>query len=157
MRRGLAVCAAAVVLALSACGGDDGEAFAFGEPGQRGEADRTVEVHMLDGRRFEPASLTVEKGQTITFRVMNMDDELHEFDLGDQKFQDEMEKEMQGMPHGRRAQRHLRQGGRDQGAHLDLHQDRDGHLRVPPAGPLRQHEGAGHRLLTPEPHAFSST
>ncbi len=101
MRRALGLCAVAAALLLAACGGDEDE-FNFGEPGKAGEADRTVEVHQQPGLRFEPASLSVKAGETVTFRIRNDDTVLHEFDLGDQQFQDRMMKQMEGMKPGER-------------------------------------------------------
>lgn len=74
-----------------------GSQAGFGRPGKASEAARTVEIRMLDTLRFDPADVAVRKGETVTFRVTNAGTLVHEFDLGNQKFQDAHEKEMQGM------------------------------------------------------------
>lgn len=67
--------------------------------GQRraGAADRVVEVRMVPGLRFEPATIDVKKGETITFKLKNEDEMLHEFMLGDEAMQAQHEKEMMEM------------------------------------------------------------
>ncbi len=97
----LAIVAVVAALTLGACGGGDGE-FDFGKPGEPSEADRTVEVRQRPGLRFDPTSISVEQGETVTFRIVNEDEVLHEFDLGDQEFQDSMMKQMEGMKPGER-------------------------------------------------------
>ncbi len=57
-------------------------AAAFGEPGQAGNATRTVEVNMTDAMRIEPASIAVKKGETIRFVVSNEGKLKHEMVLG---------------------------------------------------------------------------
>lgn len=112
--------ALAAALALSACGGDandtsapddtmsmsegmgdmngdDHESFAFGEPADEADADRTVEVEALDTLAYEPASISVESGETITFVVTNSGAAVHEFVIGDAALQEEHEAEMQEM------------------------------------------------------------
>ena len=94
-RPALAVLAAVVLGALAACGdGDSDEAGGGG--GGRQTADRVVEVRMLAGR-FEPASIAVKAGETITFRLVNQDTTIHEFTLGDEDKQAEREKMMAAM------------------------------------------------------------
>ncbi len=94
MRR-LVVGVALVALALGGCGdGDSGDTAAGGGGSRR--ADRVVDVRMVAGR-FQPDSLSVKEGETITFRLVNEDDTLHEFTLGDEKKQAEREKMMAGM------------------------------------------------------------
>ncbi|MFN2488635.1 MAG: plastocyanin/azurin family copper-binding protein [Actinomycetota bacterium] len=102
-----------MVMFFAACGSDDstsgapqgsgsgdhgmdmgGEQFAFGEPGDRSEADRTVDVSALDALEFDPDSLTVEAGETISFVVTNDGKNLHEFVLGDESYQQEHAAEM---------------------------------------------------------------
>jgi uncharacterized cupredoxin-like copper-binding protein len=74
----------------------DGDAgtFAWGEPAEAGEADRVIEIAMSDQLRFEPASVEVRVGETVTFRVTNAGVIPHDFTLGDEETQDEHEAEM---------------------------------------------------------------
>ena len=94
-RPALAVLAAVVLGALAACGdGDSDEAGGGG--GGRQRADRVVEVRVMAGR-FQPDSVAVKAGETITFRVVNQDTGIHEFTLGDEDKQAEREKMMAAM------------------------------------------------------------
>ena len=76
--------------------GGDSEAAGFdvGGPGQASEASRTVRVEALDELTFEPASIEVEAGETVTFEETNTGENDHEFSLGDDGFHKEHEKEM---------------------------------------------------------------
>ncbi len=67
----------------------DGAAPAsVGEPGDPADADRTVEVQTTDSLKFDPASIEVAAGATITFVVTNDTSVPHEFVLGDEAYQD---------------------------------------------------------------------
>jgi len=68
--------------------------FAWGEPAEAGEADRVVEINMLDELRFEPDAVEVSVGETVTFRVTNAGQLSHDFTLGDQETQDQHDAEM---------------------------------------------------------------
>lgn len=78
---------------------DDGEdeEFGFGEPGDPAAADRTIEIDMLDTLRFEPDSVDVQAGETITFVLTNSGAIAHEFLIGDEEFQEEHAEEMAEM------------------------------------------------------------
>jgi uncharacterized cupredoxin-like copper-binding protein len=78
---------------------DEGEheEFTFGEPADEADADRTVQVTALDSLKYEPASIAVAAGETITFEVTNDGAAVHEFVLGDAGMQAEHEVEMQEM------------------------------------------------------------
>lgn len=103
-----AVAAGVMAMALAGCGGSGraqgqgqmGGDAGFGKPGNPSKATRTIEVRALDSLRFEPADLRVHKGETVTIRITNTGQTMHEFDLGDQKFQRRMEKDMQEMGSG---------------------------------------------------------
>lgn len=71
-----------------------GATFAFGEPADMSDADRMVELTQLDTPRFDPASIDVKVGETITFEVTNAGQDAHEFVLGDAAMQDQHEGEM---------------------------------------------------------------
>lgn len=76
--------------------GDEHAEFAFGEPAAASEADRTVEVVASDALAFDPATVTVEVGETILFRITNEGQLPHDFTLGDEAAQQEHEAEMAG-------------------------------------------------------------
>ncbi|MGL6155885.1 MAG: hypothetical protein ACRC1O_04675, partial [Ralstonia mannitolilytica] len=52
-------------------GGHDHGDAAIGEPGDAARITRTVRVDMTDTMRFTPARITVERGETIRFEVVN--------------------------------------------------------------------------------------
>lgn len=61
----------------------EGHAAAMGEPGDpRARGIRTIEVTMTDKMRFQPATLTVKRGETIRFVVKNQGETRHELTLG---------------------------------------------------------------------------
>lgn len=64
-------------------GGHDEEAF--GKPGDPAKVTRTVKVEMYDTMRYKPASITVKRGETIKFEVVNKGKIEHEFVLGQAK------------------------------------------------------------------------
>jgi uncharacterized cupredoxin-like copper-binding protein len=100
-----------------ACGGDDDdeasdssdsmnmsdsmdmgdETFAFGYPGDPADADRTIDIEASDTLKFDPDAVTVQVGETVTFRVHNAGDNTHEFVLGTEEEQEDHEHEMQEM------------------------------------------------------------
>jgi len=59
--------------------------FAFGEPADPADADRTITVTGTDELRFEPDEIEVEAGETIAFEFKNQGDLAHEFVLGDEE------------------------------------------------------------------------
>lgn len=99
---GLAV--AALFLVAPACGGGDAteagggaqhhaadsgdhsgsSGFAFGEPADPADADRTIKVAGTDELRFEPEEIEIEAGETVAFEFENAGDMPHEFVLGDE-------------------------------------------------------------------------
>jgi uncharacterized cupredoxin-like copper-binding protein len=93
MRKRLAVIFALAVV-IGACGGGGGD---IGQAGDASEAARTVEIRQLDTRKFEPAEVEVQEGETVTIRVTNTATALHEFFLGDEEAQKEHEEEMAAM------------------------------------------------------------
>lgn len=76
---------------------DDHGEFAFGEPADPADADRTIEIVAGDELRFSPEEVTVAAGETITFRVINEGNLPHDFTLGDEAAQQEHEEEMAEM------------------------------------------------------------
>lgn len=75
------------------------EDFAFGEPGTPAAADRTIDVDTVEegGFHYEPAAIEVAAGETVTFRVHNVGEAVHEFVIGDEHTQQEHEAEMRAM------------------------------------------------------------
>lgn len=107
-------------LAAAACGSDDpassaagettmaegmemddadghSEEYEFGDPMEAADASRTIEVTANDDFTFDPASVTITTGETVTFRVTNAGVIPHDFTLGDTHMQDEHEAEMAEM------------------------------------------------------------
>lgn len=70
------------------------EEFGFGDPMEAADASRVIEINALDDFTFEPASVVIEAGETVTFRVENVGLLDHDFTLGDSETQDEHEAEM---------------------------------------------------------------
>jgi uncharacterized cupredoxin-like copper-binding protein len=68
---------------------DDAVSSGVGGPADAGEATRTVDVTTLDTLTFEPSQLNVAAGETVTFRVTNDGQAVHEFILGDAAMQQE--------------------------------------------------------------------
>lgn len=75
----------------------DHDEFAFGEPADAADADRTIEVDANDDLSYDPDAVDVAADETITFVVTNTGETVHEFTLGDQAAQDEHEAEMAEM------------------------------------------------------------
>lgn len=71
--------------------GDHAEDFGFGMPADPADADRVIEVKMVDPFEFDPTQIEVTAGETITFMVTNAGDLDHEFVIGDEGTQDEHE------------------------------------------------------------------
>ena len=76
-----------------------GDLSSIGEPGDPGDADRTIEVQTTENLKFEPASMEVTAGETITFVVTNDTTTAHEFVLGDEAYQDSHGDAMDDMEH----------------------------------------------------------
>ena len=100
--------ALAVAALLAACGGTDegtGGAQTTMDQGMHmssstqpptSGATRIIKLTANDGLRFQPARLSVKRGETVAFTVTNTGKLVHEFVIGDQAFQDRHEKEMMG-------------------------------------------------------------
>ncbi|CAN5869206.1 cupredoxin family protein [soil metagenome] len=106
-RRAAFTLTAIAALTLSACAqestdpaspdaGTESE-FSFGSPAEAADADRVIEMQATDSLTFEPAEVTVAPGETVTFRLVNQGNLVHDFTLGDQATQDEHEAEMAEM------------------------------------------------------------
>jgi uncharacterized cupredoxin-like copper-binding protein len=101
---GAALVAAVSILAAGCGGGGGSKAPAatgpIGGPGDPAQASRTVEIHAGDNLRFQPDTVQVKVGETVTFKVVNDAQILHDFTLGDEAAQSAHEKEMQAMGSG---------------------------------------------------------
>jgi uncharacterized cupredoxin-like copper-binding protein len=84
-----AVLASLLVVTIAACGGDDEAA------GARGDADRTIEVDMVD-LAFEPSDIEVEAGETVRFVFTNAGDVPHDAFIGDDDAQADHAADMAG-------------------------------------------------------------
>jgi uncharacterized cupredoxin-like copper-binding protein len=73
---------------------DDHESYPFGEPADAAAADRTVEIRGLDTLEWDPATVEVKVGETITFSVTIEGKIPHDFTLGTADMQEEHEEEM---------------------------------------------------------------
>lgn len=60
----------------------DGHAAALGEPGDPKAGARVIKVNMTDNMRFNPATVTVARGETVKFIVRNSGQIRHEMTLG---------------------------------------------------------------------------
>jgi uncharacterized cupredoxin-like copper-binding protein len=58
------------------------EEQAFGREGDPKKATRTIKVDMRDTMRFDPAALTVRRGEVVRFEVKNSGKTMHELVLG---------------------------------------------------------------------------
>lgn len=54
----------------------------FGREGDPARVDRVIRVDMSDAFRFDPAEVTIRRGQTVRFIVSNHGRQLHEMVLG---------------------------------------------------------------------------
>lgn len=55
---------------------------AFGRSGDPAKVARTIDIHMRDTLRFDPAQITVQQGETVRLRAHNEGHGLHEIVLG---------------------------------------------------------------------------
>ena len=87
---------AATGLAVLGCGSGSGSG-AIGQAADKASASRVIEVRQLQELKFEPASVAVRAGETVTFRITNAGTQVHEFFIGDQKAHDEHDDSMGAM------------------------------------------------------------
>lgn len=73
----------------------DMDTGALGEPADASEADRTIHIVASDQLEFDPDTVDVTVGETITFEVENTGSADHEFVLGSAEYQAAHEEEMQ--------------------------------------------------------------
>lgn len=72
--------------------------FPYGHPGPGNGAEQVIRVRALDTLRFQPARITVRRGETVKFVITNAGKLAHEFVIGDAAVQAAHEQEMQAMP-----------------------------------------------------------
>ncbi|MCD0417547.1 cupredoxin family protein [Rubrivivax sp. JA1024] len=107
------LCAAALfaIAAHADAGHDHGSAHAgahaqdthdadtpYGRPGDATKAQRTVRIVMSDTMRFDPATITVRRGETVRFVAANGGRIEHEFVLGTTASLKAHAEEMRAMP-----------------------------------------------------------
>ena len=86
---------------------------AFGREGDPKKVSRTINVDMSDKMRFDPAELTIKRGETVRFRVKNSGQVLHEMVLGtlqDLKTHAELMRKHPGMEHDEPYMAHVAPG-----------------------------------------------
>lgn len=71
-----------------------------GGPAEAGAPARTVEIATLDTMAFDPPTIGVAAGETVTFVVTNSGTAVHEFTLGDAAMQQEHAEAMAHIPAG---------------------------------------------------------
>ncbi len=90
---------AAAGLAVLGCGSSD--SGSIGQAAEGASASRVIEVRQLQELKFEPATVAVKAGETVTFRITNAGTQVHEFFIGDQKAHDEHDDSMAAMGRSR--------------------------------------------------------
>jgi uncharacterized cupredoxin-like copper-binding protein len=70
-----------------------GHGPAIGQPGKASEASRTIDIVMTDNR-YSIDALSVKKGETIRFRLLNKGNFVHEFNIGTAAMHARHQKEM---------------------------------------------------------------
>jgi uncharacterized cupredoxin-like copper-binding protein len=89
------------------------EERAFGREGDPKKATRTIRVDMNDGMRFEPAQLTIKRGEVVRFEVKNSGKIMHEMVLGtmqELKEHSELMRKHPGMEHDEPYMAHVAPG-----------------------------------------------
>lgn len=75
-------------------------AAGVGGPADADRATRAIELSTKDSMAFDPSSIEVAAGETVTFVVTNTGKSVHEFTLGDAAMQREHAEVMAHMPSG---------------------------------------------------------
>lgn len=96
-----AIAVTASLLILSGCGSSgSGAKAATAQPADVAKAVRTVDINATDDLRFDPATVSVKRGETVAFKVSNPTKVDHEFEVGDAAFQQQHDDEMKSMGSG---------------------------------------------------------
>jgi len=93
---GAALLGASQVWASGSHGGGHGTSMPIGMPGKASEADRTIDIRMLDNY-YEPESISVKAGETVRFKITNAGEFVHEFNIGTRAMHEVHQKEMMMM------------------------------------------------------------
>ena len=92
------------------------EERAFGREGDPKKATRTIRIDMHDRMRFEPASITIRRGEVVRFDVRNSGKTMHEMVLGtmeELKQHAELMRKHPGMEHDEPYMAHVAPGKRE--------------------------------------------
>jgi uncharacterized cupredoxin-like copper-binding protein len=93
-----AVAVTASLLILAGCGSSgSGTKAATAQPADVAKAVRTVDIKATDDLKFDPATVSVKRGETVAFKVSNPTSVDHEFEVGDAAFQQQHDEEMKRM------------------------------------------------------------
>lgn len=87
-----AALALGLVLVATACGSGDDPSTSAASSADGGQQGRVVDVEMVD-IAFEPDTVSVERGETVTFRFTNNGRVAHDAFVGDRETQQEHEAE----------------------------------------------------------------
>ena len=103
--------------------GGHGQGHSIGKPGKPQAATRTIEIKMIDNE-FKPQSITVAKGETVRFVVVNRGEFVHEFNIGTAAMHQQHQKEMlvmmdKGILEADRINHHMMKSGAGHMAHDD--------------------------------------
>ena len=103
--------------------GGHGQGHSIGKPGKPQAATRTIEIKMIDNE-FKPKSITVVKGETVRFVVVNRGEFVHEFNIGTAAMHQQHQKEMlvmmdKGILEADRINHHMMKSGAGHMAHDD--------------------------------------
>ena len=71
----------AIALAAGNHHGSHGEKSGIGIPGNAADVTRTIEIKMGDNY-YEPEELSIKKGETVRFKIVNAGEFVHEFNIG---------------------------------------------------------------------------
>lgn len=71
--------------------------FAFGQPVDGSEPDRTIEIAAKDSMDFHPRRIDVKAGEVVRLVIKNTGSLHHSFTLGSSEWHHHHEQEMQGM------------------------------------------------------------
>jgi len=87
---------AAMTSAWTAIAAEGMDLSRVGQPGNAAEAERTIEI-VLGDNFYEPANLSVTRGETIRFVIVNQGEFLHEFNIATPQMHLDHQAEMQTM------------------------------------------------------------